>query len=191
MKKNDVKEELVKKDKEKKTLTDTKWVLFITILAFVISVCMSLISELVIPNTFIAVSIFLVLIFVFIGIIFDIIGVATSTSDEKIFHSMASRKIKGAKQGIIFINKKDKVSSFCNDVIGDICGVISGSCGLAIAIKLSALLSLNKILVTVIITSIISALTIGGKALGKTIAVNKSNEIVFEFAKFVNIFTKR
>lgn len=180
-----------KQDKKKSQKTDTKWLLTITMISFIISFCLSLISELIIPNTFIAVSIFLVLMFIFIGVIFDAIGLSVATADDKIFHSMATKKVNGAKQAIKLINQKDKVSSFLNDVIGDICGVVSGSCGLAISIKLASIIGMNQVLVTIITTSIISALTIGGKAFGKTIAVNNSNEILFEFSKFLSIFSKK
>lgn len=179
-----------KQDKKKNKKPNAKWLLTITTISFLISFCLSAISELIIPNTFIGISIFLVLIFILIGVIFDIIGLAVATADEKIFHSMATKKVKGAKKAINLINQKDKVSSFLNDVIGDICGVISGSCGLAISIKLAPIIGINKVLTTIIITSIISALTIGGKAFGKTIAINKCNEIVFEFSKLLSIFSK-
>lgn len=180
-----------KQDKKKSQKADTKWLLTITIISFIISFCLSLISELIIPNTFIAVSIFLVLMFIFIGVIFDVIGLSVATADDKIFHSMATKKVNGAKQAIKLINQKDKVSSFLNDVIGDICGVVSGSCGLAISLKLANIIEINPVLVTIITTSIISALTIGGKAFGKTIAINNCNEILFEFSKFLSIFSKK
>lgn len=129
--------------------------------------------------------------FIFIGVIFDAIGLSVATADDKIFHSMATKKVNGAKQAIKLINQKDKVSSFLNDVIGDICGVVSGSCGLAISLKLANIIEINPVLVTIITTSIISALTIGGKAFGKTIAINNCNEILFEFSKFLSIFSKK
>ncbi len=188
--KDEYSEEPIKKDKLKKEKRDKKWVLTITIVAFFISLVMSLISELIIPNAVISISIFLVLVFIFIGIIFDIIGLAANTANPKIFHSMATKKVKGSKKAINLIKNKDKVSSFLNDVIGAICGVVSGSCGLAISINLANMFDFNKLITTVIITSIISSLTIGGKAFGKTIAINNANEIVFEFAKFLNIFSK-
>ena len=118
------------------------------------------------------------------------IGLAVATAEEKSFHSMATKNVKGAKTAINLINNKDKVASVLNDVVGDICGVVSGACGLAISLKLSSLMGFDKILTTVIITSIISALTIGGKAFGKSIAINNCNSIVFSFSKFINIFTK-
>ncbi len=177
-------------EQKKTKKTDQKWVLIITTIAFSISFLLSLVSELIIPNASIIISIILVLIFIALGIIFDIIGVAVTTADNKVFHSMASQKIKGSKKAIKLINKKDKVSSFCNDVIGDICGVISGSCGLSIALKLSSILNINALIITLITTSIISALTIGGKAMGKSFAVNNSNEIIYEFSKILSIISK-
>ena len=89
-----------KQDKKKSQKSDTKWLLTITIISFIISFCLSLISELIIPNTFIAVSIFLVLMFIFIGVIFDAIGLSVATADDKIFHSMATKKVNGEKQAI-------------------------------------------------------------------------------------------
>jgi hypothetical protein len=37
---------------------------------------------------------------------------------------------------------------------------------------------------------IISALTIGGKAIEKAIAMNKSNEILYKFSYFISLFVK-
>lgn len=180
----------MKSVENKKNKKEQSWIILITVLAFIISFGLSLISELIIPNTFLVINIILVLLFILLGIIFDIIGVAVTTADEKSFHSMAARKLNGAKTAINFINNKEKVSSFCNDVIGDICGVLSGSCGLAIAIKVSDLLDIKLLVCTVLITSIISALTIGGKAFGKKIAVNNSNKIVYAITKILNIYKR-
>ena len=188
--KDEYSNEPVKKDKTKNEKQDKKWIITVTVLSFFISLVMALISELIIPNAVISISIFLVLIFIFLGIIFDIIGLAANTADPKIFHSMATKKVKGSKKAIELIKNKDKVSSLLNDVIGDICGVVSGSCGLAISITLASMLNTSKLLTTVLITSIISSLTIGGKAFGKAIAINNANEIVFEFAKILNVFSK-
>lgn len=184
-------EEQVKKAPKIKKKNDNKWIIKIVLLAFFISCCLALISELIIPNVFVVISIILILIFIALGIVFDIIGVAVTTAEPKIFHSMATKKVKGAKTAINLITKKEKVSSFCNDVIGDICGVISGSCGLSVAIKLSSMFNLNLLIITVLITSLISAITIGGKALGKSYAVNKNNEIVFRVSKLLSPFMKK
>lgn len=188
--KDEYSKEPIKKDKIKKEKRDKGWLITVTVVSFIISFMMALISELVIPNAVITISMFLVLIFIFIGIVFDIIGLAANTADPKIFHSMATKKVRGSKKAIELIKNKDKVSSLLNDVIGDICGVVSGSCGLAISITLANMMNTSKILTTIIVTSIISSLTIGGKAFGKTIAINNANEIIFEFSKILNIFSK-
>jgi CBS domain containing-hemolysin-like protein len=88
------------------------------------------------------------------------------------------------------IKNADKVSSFCCDVVGDICGIISGSTGATIALALSQKFHLNSLLIMIIVMSLISALTIGGKAFEKSIAINKSEDIVKKVADFLSIFIK-
>lgn len=80
------------------------------------------------------------------------------------------------------------VSSICNDVIGDICGIVSGSLGAALTSYIVIKLNGNLLWITILITSFISALTVGGKAIGKTIAMKKSDNIVFFAGKIRNIF---
>ena len=46
------------------------------------------------------------------------------------------------------------------------------------------------VIITLIVTALIAALTIGGKALGKSFAINKSNFILYEFAKIISNFYK-
>ncbi len=174
------------KDKKK---VDKKWVLIISILSFLISLVFSFIGETVIPNAHIAISIMLIFIFVFLGIIFDMIGVAVTVADVSVFNSMATKRVKGAKIGVKLIKSAPKVSSFCNDVIGDICGIISGSTGLNIAIIISNKFDVNLLLLTLLITAFIAAITIGGKALGKSFAINNSNIILFRFVKIISLFT--
>lgn len=180
----------MKKCNKKKNLIDYSWIIKIVIASFIISMIFSFISETAIPNVNILLGILLSLIFIIIGIIFDMVGVSVTASDESIFHSMASRKVKGAKMAVKLKKNADKVSSFCNDVVGDICGIISGSTGTVITIKIVEKFGFNTLLVTLIIMGIISALTIGGKAMVKGIAMNKSNDILFKFAKVLSIFSR-
>lgn len=178
-----------KKEKKNKVLVNFPWVIKITITAFILSITFSFISEMTIPNVNIVVGIIIVVLFIFIGVLFDMIGVAVTSAEEKPFHSMSSRKVRGAKTAVKFIKNADKVSSFCNDVIGDICGIISGSAGAIISTLLSKQLHSDMFITTLLVTATIAALTIGGKALGKSVAINKNNIILFEFAKFVESFT--
>ncbi len=183
-------EETRRKEKIKKEKVNVKWIVTVVIVSFVISFCLSFIANSTIPNLSLILGIIVTLIFILIGILFDIIGVAVTTADEAIFHSMNSRKVKGAKVAVMFKKNADKVSSFCCDVIGDICGVISGAAGTTIAAILITKYGFNVLLVGLLVTAIISSLTIGGKAIGKSFAINKSDIILYEFAKFVSNFYK-
>lgn len=166
------------------------WPLIVTILAFFISLLFSFISESIMPKVGIIIGIIILIIFILIGIIFDMIGVAVTSSNEEPLHAMSSKKIKGAKKAVSFKKNADKVSSFCNDVIGDICGIISGSAGVTIAIGLSNRFNLNLFLTSLIVTALIAALTIGGKAFCKKIALLNSHKIVYMTAKIISKLEK-
>lgn len=62
-----------RKEKIKKENVDVKWVIKIIIIAFMISFCLSFISESTIPNLSLPFGILLILLFIFINILFDII----------------------------------------------------------------------------------------------------------------------
>jgi len=168
-----------------------KWVLVVTILAFIISSVMSLVVTTIFKDVNLIVSIIITLFFVLLGIIFDIIGVAVTTGDLVVFHSMSSRRVRGGRVGVNLIRNASKVSSICCDVVGDICGIISGSAGVTIIALIVNKTNLNTLVVSLIVTSLISSLTIGGKALGKNIAINKSTEVITIVAKTLSIFSRK
>lgn len=183
--KKEIKKQIQVKNKQK---INYRWIFQITVLAFIISIVFSCLSEGIVKNVNIYLATLILILFIAIGILFDMIGVAVTSADEEPFHSMSSRKIKGAKQAVYLKKNADKVSSFCNDVIGDICGIISGSVGVTISSALSNYIPL--LISTLLITAIVAAFTIGGKAVFKSIAINKSNEILYSFAKIISIFKK-
>lgn len=190
--KNEIKNLKVQERRRKnKKIVEYNWIIKITIIAFLISLLFSFASEIVIPNVNIIVGIILVFSFIGIGILFDMVGVSVTSADIKPFNSMSSRKVRGSKIAVKMIKNADKVSSFCNDVIGDICGIVSGSAGVIIANSLSSSFNIDKFIITLIITAIIAALTIGGKALGKSFAINKNNVILYKFAKFLSYFVRK
>ncbi|MDO5393427.1 MAG: hypothetical protein Q4F33_02400 [Mycoplasmatota bacterium] len=193
-KKNEELENLIvqtrRKEKVKKEHVDVKWIVKIVVMAFVISFSLSFVSQMTIPNLNIWIGILITLLFIVIGIIFDIIGVAVNSADEKVFHSMNARQVRGANVAVKFKKNADKVSSFCNDVIGDICGIISGAAATTIAACLANVMKVDLLFVNLTIAAIVASLTIGGKAMGKSFAMNKSDIILYEFAKIVSVFYK-
>lgn len=80
-----------------------------------------------------------------------------------------------------------KVSSFCNDVVGDICSVVSGAAGTAIVYKLF-INSKNISLYEVVLGALIAAFTVGGKAFAKNIGINNANYIVYKVGRTLSFF---
>lgn len=170
---------------KKKNIT---WVLLITVVSFFSSMILSLASSNILKAVDIYSAFLVILLIIFINIIADTVGTSVTAADETPFHAMASRKLYGAKQSIRLIRNADKVSNLCNDVIGDICGVISGAAGTFIIIRLIG----NKSEITIVelvITGLIACFTVGGKALGKIIAISNSNYIVYKVGVIIQFVT--
>ncbi len=185
LKQEDKKRALKLKEKQKK---NRQWMIQIFFMAFFISVLFSLVSETMIPKLSTVFGVLLIFVFILLGIIFDMIGVAVTASDEAPFHSMSARKVKGANIAVLLKKNADKVGSFCNDVIGDICGVVSGSAGAIIASSFAQTLHVSSFLMSLLVTGFIAAFTIGGKAIGKSFAINQSDMILYKVAKFISYF---
>ncbi|KRQ86825.1 hypothetical protein ABG79_01316 [Caloramator mitchellensis] len=185
--------------KKSSSINNYKWLLIIIFWTLIISFSINLITETIIPNVNIYTAILILVLIIATGVFFDILGVAVTAADETPFHSLASRKVKGAKTAVALIRSADRVSNFCNDVIGDIAGIISGGTGAVIIAKLIINgFMLNKTIIAISFSSIIAAITIGGKALGKNFAISQANNIVFRIAYLIetlsnikNIIQKR
>lgn len=188
--KDDLKSIKKELNKKKKELVDKNWIFKIVIMTFLISLTFSILSEITIPKVNIVFGILILLLFIGIGILFDIIGVAITSSDEAPFHSMNSRKVKGADIAVLLKQNADKMSSFCNDVVGDICGIVSGTASSIIALSISNIFSIDSFITVLLVTAIVASITIGGKAIGKSFAINKSNYILYEVSKLISKFYK-
>lgn len=123
----------------------------------------------------------LLLIIILTGVLFDMIGVAVAVADEAPFNALSAKKIPGSRQARALIQNADRVSSFCNDIVGDLCGTISGAAGAAIVYRVSAgagLAGWTESLTGLLSVGLIAALTVGGKAAGKGLAMRRANSIV-------------
>ncbi|MBE6161014.1 MAG: hypothetical protein E7158_02165 [Firmicutes bacterium] len=159
-----------------------KWIIKIFILTFVLAAIFGTIATLISNVNNLVLAIILLLV-IFIGIIFDMVGVSVLTSKEEGFHALASKKKYGAKECITLLRNSAKISSICNDVIGDICGILSGTLGATLAVAISYTSKINIAIISIVVASAISTLTVGGKAIGKNIAVKKCDKIVFVVGK--------
>ncbi len=180
----------LKKEEHSKKSKRDNWFIKISIASFFISTFVSMISSKILEDLNLIVAFLMLLVIIIIGIIFDMIGISVTAADETPFHAMASRKKLGAKQAIRLIRNANKVSSFCNDVVGDICGVLSGSIGALMVIGMSEKFGWGQAaFLGFIFTGLIASMTIGGKALGKTFAIEKSSSIVHKVGSLLNLFT--
>lgn len=170
--------------------SNTIWILTVTVMSFLIAIILTIGSSNALNEAEIVTSFLVIFLFILVNIIFDIIGTAVTAADETPFHAMASRKVYAAKQAIRLIRNADKVSNVCNDVVGDICGVISGAAGAYIIVRIVG--SAEGITMTeLLVTGLITALTVGGKALGKTIALSKSNYIIYKVSVIIRFVLDR
>src|SRR5699024_10529628 len=96
----------------------------------------SVVSSSILNQVMWVLGLVIVFIIVLIGIMFDVLGIASTAGREAPFHAMASEKISGAKEAIIIIRNADKFSSFCNDLIGDISGIVSGTATVVVIIQI-------------------------------------------------------
>ena len=156
-----------------------RWVVTIFLVTIVVSGAISLLSDLIMSGSSMLVAFLILFVIIMVGIVFDIIGMAVASADEKPFHSMASRKVPGAQESIRLLRNAERVSSICNDVVGDICGVVSGSASATIAAQILANFEFSwPQIVSLLMSALAAGLTVGGKALGKGFAVSSSTKIV-------------
>ena len=179
------------KDKKGGAPSQYRWAFTVFGMAMVLSAALSLASESMLDGAGVVVALLILAAFIGLGIVFDILGMAVASASPRPFHSMASHKVKGAKQALFLIRNASKVSSICNDVVGDICGIVSGATGAVIVVRLQKSFNVQSVLVSVLVTALISGLTIGGKALAKGFAIKKSTKVVYLAGRILYLFRRR
>lgn len=168
-----------------------RWPLIVLIVSLFLSFSFSFLSELALNNASLVIAIVVILVFMFISIITDAVGVAVTAAVEIPFRAMAAKKVKGAKESIILINNADKVASIISDILGDICGILSGAAGAVVTAKFieGVTNELHIVVIASIVSAIIAGVIIFGKAMGKRIALDNCDNIVLMLGRLVYVFT--
>lgn len=178
--------------RSKKPKKKDLWPVKVFFLTFMLAMLFSFFSQTTLLGVSLPVALLVLFFIIFVGIMFDIIGIAVTYQDVTAYTAMASKKIKGARQAIRLVQSAGTVSNICNDVVGDICGIVSGAMGAAIAARLLINASqVNDLLAGIAISSLIAACTVGGKAVGKKIAMRHSHHIVFGLGRIFALFSRR
>ncbi|WP_206830998.1 hypothetical protein [Alicyclobacillus fructus] len=134
----------------------------------------------------------IVVVIVLVGALFDMLGMAAAAARETPFHAMAAERVFGARRAIMIVRNAEKVSSVCSDVIGDIAGVLSGAGALAVSVQVIQAIQAHgwaPEALRIGITAVITSLTVGGKAIGKTVAIHSPTPIILFAARVWESFS--
>ena len=176
-------------EKKKKDNSKMKWVIHVSISTFILSIIFSFISSKGVSKLGLIPALLILVLVIFLGIFFDIVGVAVTVANEHEFHAKATKKIEGSKTSIKLIKNAPKVANICADVIGDICGVLSGAISALITMKITSNFNISFDF-QFLMSALVASFTVGGKALGKSFAKYQANKIIFAVAKIVGISEK-
>lgn len=173
-----------------------KFSLTIAVITFVLAAIFSTVSQSILSDVIWIIGLLIVLVIISVGVLFDMLGIASTAANERPFHAMAAEKVPGAKEAVIIIRNADKFASFCNDVIGDISGIVSGTASAIVVLQIAELFgqgegSTWQIVLSVVLTSIVAAITVGGKAIGKYFAINASTTIIIFAGKTISVIERR
>lgn len=162
--------------------------MLIAVITLVLAAIFSVVSTAILSGVGWGIGMVIVLFIVLLGVVSDTIGVAATAANEKPFHAMAAEKLPGARQAVLITRNADRFSNFTNDVIGDIAGIISGTASAYVVLQLALQMGYQdgssfQIAISVLFTSIVAALTVGGKSVGKTLAIQFSTEIIYHVGR--------
>ena len=164
-----------------------KWLITTFILTFALAMVFGGVSNVVIEKMNLIMAIIVLVLVIALGIVFDMIGMAIATCEEAPFHAKAAKKHSGAKEVLRLLKAKDRATNISNDLIGDICGIVSGSAGALIAIKLSTLLNIDVVIVSLVLSAFVAMITVGGKAIGKGISINNAENIMYMVGAVIHL----
>ena len=168
------------------------WALRMALLTFLIAAVFAFVAVVISRGESFVLPIIILVILICLGCLFDIIGTAVASADIAPFVAMSSRKVRGAKECIFVLQNADKVSNICNDVIGDICGVVSGAAAASVVmLALAHIGQSHELWLSIFASALVSAVTVGSKAAGKSVAMKKSKEIVYMTGYVISFFRKQ
>ena len=190
---NNSKDKKGKKKKQRNKIIPSwlSWGLSVLFLSFALTVVFSFLTEISIKGSPVYVCVIVLIVLLVLNIGCDMLANAIITCNPEVFHAMASNKIKGAKRAVSFCKNAAKLGSIFADIIGDICGIVSGAAGsvLVVYIAVNGGNTL-ELIASIGVSAVIAALTVGGKAISKHFAIKFNKQIVFGFAKFTTFFKK-
>lgn len=150
-------------------------------LSFFLAALVNYLGELTLTRVPVILAFLVVLLLISIGVAFDILGTSVTAADSAPFNAMAAKKVAGARQSLWLVKNADRVANFTNDVVGDVAGAVTGAAGATVALQMNNALQGSPTslkITTLAVVGLIAALTVGGKAAGKTFAIENATDVV-------------
>lgn len=181
----------MKKLRKKKSNKELIWGFVVLVLSFLLTLLFSYISEVFVADSSLIIGFIAMIVLLILNVSCDVLANAVLSAPVESYLSMASQKVRGAKRAVKMCKNAPKIASIFADVIGDICGIVSGSVAATLALAIyNNGFSASELFCSILISAIIGALTVGGKAFFKIVAVKKSKQIVFFVAKYSTYLVK-
>ena len=156
----------------------------VSLTTFALAVVVSLLSGSVLRGTTIILATVVLAAIVLVGIVSDVIGLAVAKADPAPLNAMAAKRTPGARQALRLVRNAPRVATVFNDLVGDISGTVSGAAGAAIVFRVAVERpGFDEAVWAVVMVGVIAAVTVGGKAIGKTIALDGAERITFQMGK--------
>ncbi|MHB9146066.1 MAG: hypothetical protein ACYC5Y_12105 [Symbiobacteriia bacterium] len=162
-------------------------VLGVALGTFVLAIALTFPTQSVASRSPLYVAMPLLLLVILVGVVFDVVGVAVAVADEKPLHAMIVKRRPGSRQALRLTRNADRVSNFCNDVIGDIAGALSGALGAAVAVSIlrGQAGGVVETIVNAVLLGLVAATTVSGKAVGKRYAMSHAVEVTVRAGRAV------
>jgi CBS domain containing-hemolysin-like protein len=125
------------------------------------------------------------------GILFDIVGTAAAAATEAPLNAMAAKRVYGAPEALALVKNAPAVASFCSDFVGDICGTVSGAVGATIMLRFLATgIKSKDAVASSILVATVAAVTVGGKAAGKRLAIESADQVMLTVGRIAAAFAR-
>ena len=141
------------------------------VLTVSLSLLFSVLSELAISKANIIISVLVLILFLGISVVCDLIGVAATSA------TISNKLTRNA----------DKVAVVLQDIVGDICSILSGSAIAGIIIKIIASESSAAFLLSAALASLFAGLGVFLRALGKNYAMKNADRIMKKLGRVLKL----
>ena len=167
------------------------WIIKIIIISFLLTLVISYASAAITGSAGVLTALLVLLLLLAFSLVTDLIGIAVISADERPVISMAAKRIPGAKQALWLIRHAPRVSNILSDVVGDICGIVSGAACVALALRLMPIFPFTaESVLNMLVSASIAALTIGGKSTCKIMGMQYAREVVLATGRVLSIFMR-